>query len=296
MTIEYYPITVSYADAEVGPTGGTLKNGYGMEYIHGMYRIGDGTFLEVALQYASYPSFCGGAYAHSPISRIISESSWGGMLGNGYKRNCEHASDFGPEVIDLREHVQCEGWERDDWKRYGYRALANGMFNRMTEFGKRGVMLSGPTHGEVANFIEEIPKVGWYRSGQVQFGKAAWDQEGYLGTLVTRECPIQAVVQPTDSFVNYNSHNDCHWYPVVITSDLLGGEEGRNDEDESRDRAYEDYVDSGAEEDYCFDDWYDEHYSEYQGGEDVIEKNRPQIEMDYAKVCGDYIRRFTWSN
>jgi len=300
MTIEFYPVSVSYNDAATseGDRSG-IRSNYNCEFIHGMYRVGDASFLEIALQYASYPSFCGGAYAHSPQSRIVSERAWGGMLERGYKVSHNKADEFSDGIIDLRKHVEgSENWSDAQWKEYGYRALGNALITKLTMNGKRGCVLSGPIHAEAAQFCEQMALITFTRKAQVEHhGVLPWEYRLAVNNTV-QSCPVKVQVQETEAWVNFNSSNECKWFPIVITSDMLGGEEGYMSEDSARERAYEHFTDMGLDDDdYYFDEWYDQHYSDYQfNSEDVIEGPITQDEMDYAAIAGDYVRRYSWSN
>jgi len=299
MNDEFYPVVLYYSDAACSesPNDRGLRDGYNMDFIHGLYRISDDAALEIAVQWAHFPSFCGGSYAHSPVVRIVHDRSWGGgILGRGVREDPGSIENLDPAVIDLRKHgLSFDTY--DEWKNYGYRALANGMFAKMAYEGKRGCVMSGPEHNEINTFIRELQKVTTLRRALASHGKLPWNDYDRVHIMEVATSSLYVQVQPTDSFVNFNSGNDCHFYPIVLTTDLLGGEEGRNNEEEARDRAYDAFIASGAEDDdYYFDDWYDDHYHEFLCNGDVETSSMSKEEKDYAAIAGKYARRYTWSN
>ena len=204
MSNEFYPLGLYYSNALTSERDKDGFNGpgrgYGCQVIGGMYRKDEDTIMEVALQYNPFPSFCGGAYAHSPQVRFWRGSGWRGtyQIDSSFL-NIENSEDIPDWLIQLEEPAD---W---DWEAYGYRILANLMFSVMVHQGKRGVVLSGPIHHEVAKFVEQCGNMKHFRKSLAVGSTLRWDEKGGFGTsegCVVWEGEINVEVQETQEWVH----------------------------------------------------------------------------------------------
>lgn len=292
---EFYPITIGYDDAYPSPDNraGFAQYGYG-GVIGGMYRIGEAEVMEVALHVSSFPSFCGGAWAHSPQVHFFQGTSWGPIIRGRHGFPALQSQEDLESLPDLRE--QMEGMPRRECKMYGYRILANGLIAWLHRRGKRGVLLTGPVNDPVAYFVEQMQQVRTARLAGAYTSTLRYDRGfGELPPIVS--CvPVQVEVEPTREWVNYNSGNECRHFSVIITSDLLGGEEGcpADSWDDEAD-AYSVWEELSDEEQ---DEWGDfELFWEAHGHKDGIERDnyRPD-ERTYVTVAHKWARRYNWAN
>lgn len=291
---ELYPLTIGYDNAYTSPTdrrGFAADSAYGCSVIGGVYRTGDAEVLEVAIQVKSFPSFCGGAFAHSPQARLYRGGGWGPIFDTRGTHAIATEDDLAG-LVDLRPHV--EGMDDRAKKLYGYRILANGLFSWMVSRGKRGMLLTGPVGDPVDQFVREAQKVRSVRLAQSYTSTLAYDRPLSLAVPSFTCASIGVEVEETREWVNYNSGNEVRHFSLILTTEMLGGEEGEwtwADEDDAADEWYE-LTDAEQEEWGSFDAFF----NHYRGGDDVWREAARDDERSYINVAHRYARRYNWAN
>jgi hypothetical protein len=305
---EFYPTILNYYNAHVSADKdsfrGTSCDAEGI--INGVYRVGDKKVLEISLHYENYPSFCGGAYAHSPNSAVMTEG-WGNTLLPGRCRmEGITTMDTATGLLDLREHVKgSKDWTTEQWRDYGMRALANGMFSVMAKTGKRGVVLCGPTDEYVATFVDAATKLTRLRACSIDVGHLTWQPS--INTAQTRAADVNLSVHSADTptWNNFNSNNEVRWWTLVITSAMIGGESGEDPsldsyDEEPQDQAYDEWCAMSGDEQIPYHDGFDSFWEQERGrfetALDYEEKPLLDAEIEYLQHAGRYARRFCWIN
>jgi len=304
---EKYPPTIIYNEAVTDLAAHHFMNGnFGGEqsFVSGVYRIGTRAVMEVAMCFQNFPSFCGGAFGHSPQVRFYPDAdarSWAGvsrLLGPG-TRAC--APQWVNECMDTLD-LTSDDWteltadsDQQEWQQYGYRILANALFTWMARSGRRSVIFSGPDGREIDLFIKEALQVRTMQN-------SGMDVSGYIVTFggtdipipvrtVVTSTPIRVELQEVDFWMNANSGNQVRWWPLVLHGRTWGDATGDFD---GEDVLYEEWDNLSEEE---REDWGDfENYCYEVGSTDTTERGRIPAEMEYFRTYHKYIRRFKWQN
>ena len=304
MSNEFYPLGLYYSNAftyEADKRGFNGEGrGYGCQLIGGIYRM-EGqpdALLEVALQYQPYPSFCGGAFAHSPQVRVWKSNGWRGILEmDSNVVNVESAEDIPEWMVTLPEP------EDKDWISYGYRILANLMFSAMAQQGKRGVVLSGPIDHEVADFCEQAATMTTFRKALTMANTLPFKADVGQTPLPVMEGDVKVEVQETREWVNFNSSNECRYFPIVVTGpawggwDIDDGDRVRVDPwDQCEDAWYALSDEEQSDYDYDIDTFYDANQDQFISVEGFQSGKLTDEEKAYSLNIGAMARRYNWSN
>lgn len=305
---ETYPACMSFIGAAGSATASrVLTEPYSKPVkIAGIWRIDASRVMEVNVMYQAFPSFCGGAYAYYPtcdVHRDRGRDRWSNpgdrfsVIGLGRREDAPTLADItGLLTLSDGTWTDLTSESKDeDWRRYGFRILANGLFTKMASVGKRGVVLSGPVASyDVADFCAEATKLTQVRQLSVDWGHTVipWnvmrrEMPGQARVVTTSACKVE--LQEVGTWNNYNSGNEVRWWPLLLSMPKLGG----LDYDESGYRLYgnpwdaadEHWRDVMDEDDRAewyddFDRWYDAEGRNIVYGGDVQMEDVEESELE----------------
>lgn len=199
------------------------------------------------------------------------------------------------KMVDLRDHLDCAAWSSRDWGRYGNRLLANALLSVAIKRRKRGIILSGRASGEVSRFVNHAKTMKYVRTAVLDMGDAGYRREEYAAPRVVNEylyrTPVKVTLDSTTSFKNVNSSNTVRWFPLVITSPLMGGVTYEEAPDEVL-SAWREYTDTTDGSRLSFRDWWSMEYSSLKGENLAYEAD----EREYSKHAHQFIRRQAFCN